>query len=104
MEKLIAYQNAIKAILTPFTEWTDLDPRTETLCVFDDNTGNYVVVQTGWEDGIRFYQPMVHVRLGDDRVFVLWNATDVDVERLLLEAGIPYANLVLKDEEPIQAS
>lgn len=88
MEKLTQYLSAVKAVLSPLIAWTDLDPRIETLCIFDDTTHNYVVVQTGWEDGERFYHPLIHLRIADERVKILWNTTNLALDHLLLEAGI----------------
>jgi hypothetical protein len=96
----VDYRTAVKAALRPFSSYTSLDLHTETVTMFDDATANYAVVQLGWEDGDRILLPLVHIRIRDEKVVVEINATDAEIDDLLLQAGIPYSALVLDQEEP----
>lgn len=96
----VDYREAVKQALRPFGDYKSLDPRSETVVLFDDHSAHYAVILLGWENGERIYEPLVHVRIHDGRVVVEINTTDDDIDRLLLEAGIPYSALVLNQEEP----
>jgi hypothetical protein len=95
------YAAAIKQELTFYGGRRGLEPRTETVCVFDDTTQNYMLVLLTWENGERISLPMVHIRIKNGKVVIEQNTTDIELDRLLLEAGVPYADLVLGEEAPV---
>lgn len=97
------YRDAVKTALRPFGTYTSLEPHMETVTLFDDTTGNYAVAQLGWEHGDRVLLPLVHLRIRDGKVVVEINATDIEIDDLLLQAGVPYQDLILDQEEPASA-
>lgn len=100
----VDYRPIVRQALHPFGDRSHLDLRAETLRLFDDASGCYAVADLIWQDGERLLQPLVLVRVRGDKVVVEINTTDADLDRLLLEAGVPYSNLVLDEEEPAPQS
>lgn len=96
----VDYRPAVRTALYPFGERSHLDPRVETVRLFDDDSGMYAVADLEWYDGERRLQPLVVVRVREGKVFVDVNTTDEELDRLLLAAGVAYGDLVLDEEEP----
>jgi hypothetical protein len=92
------YRSAVRQALHAFGERTHLDPGTETVRLFDDDSGAYAVADLMWEEGERQLQPLVVVRVREGKVIVDINTTDQEVELMLLAAGVAYTDLVLDEQ------
>ncbi len=98
-ESLTVAQCAARAVITAFGTWSTLDPRTETVVIADDQSGNYLVVLAGWDGDDPVYHPLVHLRVRGTQVVVLHNATDEEIDRLLLQEGVSYHDIILTPEQ-----
>ena len=96
----VEHAKAVKEILSFYGSRRGLEPETETVCVFDDTSHNYLLIFLSWDDGVRVSQTMVHIRIKNGKIIFEHDMTDLEIDRQLLEAGIPFADLVLHEEAP----
>jgi hypothetical protein len=101
---LTPYQTAARSVVAEFGTWNLLGAQAETLVVLDDASGNYLAVIAGWDDDEPVYHPLVHLRVRGNQVIVVHNATDEEIDRLLLEAGVAYQDIAITKEQEQQSA
>jgi hypothetical protein len=104
METTSTYALLIKQALAFYGGRKGLVPGEETVCVFDDTTQNYMLVFLTWENGVRDSHTMIHIRIKDGKVVFVRDTTDLEIDRELLEAGVPFADIILHEEAPNASS
>lgn len=67
---------------------------------FDDEHGNYVLLQAGWRGDDYLQGAVIHVQLIDNKVFVQYDGTGYGVANELVDAGIPKSAIVLGFRHP----
>ena len=64
--------------------------------VFDREHDHYQLLDIGWDaSGKRVFQPIVHVDLIDEKVWIQENMTDSDIAKVFVEEGIHPLTIVL---------
>ena len=64
--------------------------------VFDREHDHYQLLDMGWDtSGKRVFQPIVHVDLIDEKVWIQENMTDSDIAKVFVEEGIHPSTIVL---------
>lgn len=95
MDKLSNYRGIIKRVLSRHAEQPPSVGEVVTAPVFDDDSGNYLVVDMGWDLTGRVHSAALHVRLQGGKVWVEIDGTERGVAEELIEAGIPKEDIVL---------
>jgi hypothetical protein len=90
-----SYAQIIKQIILQHAEYMPSEGQIETVPLFDDTHGNYLLLDFGWNRLGRVHAVPLHLRLYGGKVWVERNNTDDDVVASLLEAGIPQEDIVL---------
>lgn len=76
------------------------DPKIRTLIVSDDETGNYLLMDEGWQGYKRPHHVWVHLETRDGKFYVHEEGTEEGVATHLLNAGVPKERIVLTLDAP----
>jgi hypothetical protein len=66
-----------------------------TLSVFDDVTGNYLLMDEGWEGEKRVHRIWAHVELRDNKFWIHEDLTEEGIVTSLLSHGVSQQRIVL---------
>ncbi len=73
----------------------------QTVPILDTERDRYQLLDIGWDEaGQRVFQPMIHVDILNGKVWIQENATDLDIAKQLVAAGVPPADIVLGLHSP----
>lgn len=98
MERL-NYTEAIEKILNSFCDMV-VQEGTEVKIIRDLESGNYLVILAGWNDGSRVYGISVHIELKNDKIWIQQDRTDTGIAQELVELGVPKTDIVLAFKSP----
>ena len=98
MERL-NYTEAIEKILNSFCDMV-VREGTEVKIIRDGESGNYLVILAGWNDGSRVYGISVHIELKNDKIWIQQDTTDTGIAQELVEFGVPKTDIVLAFKSP----
>ena len=98
MERL-NYTEAIGKILNSFCDMV-VREGTEVKIIRDRESGNYLVILAGWNDGSRVYGISVHIELKNDKIWIQQDRTDTGIAQELVEFGVPKTDIVLAFKSP----
>ena len=76
MEKIVQYQEIIKAILKAYIASMQSNLEEEVYLVEDPIQMNYLIYHNAWKDGSRSYGCILHVRIKKEKVYVEYDGTD----------------------------
>lgn len=68
--------------------------------LFDDERGQYLVLDIGWKDDIYLHTTPIHLSLMGDKIWIQYDDTEEGVAIDLMAAGIPKENIVLGFRHP----
>jgi hypothetical protein len=102
MDKLTRYRDLIKRYLSDLAALVNRDPKAgvETSCVFDEDRGHYLLINTGWARGRRIRGATLYVRLKNGKVWIEEDWTEEGIGNFLVEAGVPKEDIVLAFQAP----
>ena len=102
MDTLTRYRDTVKRVLSAWVEYIRQagTPGIETEVVFDDERGQYLVVETGWADRRRVRNEYIHVRIKDGKVWIEEDGTEEGVANELVKTGVPKEDIVLAFHPP----
>ena len=70
--------------------------------IIDENTGNYILLRSGWKQTSRFYAVLIHIEVKESgMVWLHEDRTDYIIADMLLEGGIAKSEIVLGFHPPI---
>ena len=76
------------------------DPKTRTLTVFDDDTGNYLLMDEGWHGYRRLHHVWAHIEAKDGKFYIHEDGNEEGFANRLLDAGVPKERIVLAMDAP----
>lgn len=68
--------------------------------VFDTERDYYQVVHVGWHNQRWIYGCSMHLDIKDGKVWIQHNATELEIDKQLVELGIPKEDIVLGFHPP----
>ncbi len=96
MDRIENYRQILQQVVKRHAQFQPANGQIETHAVCDIENGDYMVVDSGWnEKGRRIYDVVLHFRLQDGIVHVERDNTDAEVVRELLDAGIGKDDIIL---------
>lgn len=100
MEKLEKYREAIKEVISEYGQYKlDLeDVRTE--LIFHVEGDNYLLFRVGWHKRRRIYGCIMHLDIIDEKIWIQYNGTEVDLAEELVVLGVPKHDIVLGFHSP----
>ncbi len=101
-KKLAEYHCLIQKILKKYEEILNRrpPPDLETVAIFDEKNGHYLLHSMGWQDKRRVWNTIVYVRLHDGKFWIEEDGLEQGVATDLLEAGVPKEDIVLAFHHP----
>lgn len=102
MDKIETYRQLIRRLIKRHTELGRQHPTPgiDTEMVFDDEHGQYLLLQTGWFKRERWSGPTLYLRLRDGKIWVEEDWLEEGITDELLAAGVPAADIVLAFHQP----
>jgi hypothetical protein len=102
MDKLSRYREVIKQIVSEHTDLMRRHPveGLETICILDEQSDQYLLLNVGWENGKRARYTTLHVRIHNGKVWIEEDWTEEGIARSLVEAGVPKEDIVLAFNPP----
>jgi len=101
VDKLERYRIIIKRVITQHASLMKSQPLPgeEVVCLFDEDTDNYLLLRLGWVRSKRLYSATLHLRIYNDRVRVEQDWTE-DAVAELVAAGVAREDLLLAFNPP----
>lgn len=62
--------------------------------IVDQQGTHFLVVTEGWERNTHIHHILVHLMIRDDKIYIINNATERDLEEELLEHGVQHSEIV----------
>ena len=72
----------------------------ETLCVFDDDRGHYLLIKTGWSPDRRARGATLFLRVKDGKIWIEEDWTEEGLAPELVQAGVRPEDIVLAFKAP----
>ena len=90
------YRQILQKIVKRHARFQPANGEIETHAVIDTENGDYLVVDSGWnEKGRQIYDVVLHFRLQNGTVHIERNNTDAEIVQELLESGIEKDDVIL---------
>jgi hypothetical protein len=68
--------------------------------VFDQQAGQFLLIDEGWQGYRRIHTVWAHVEIQNDKIWIHEDGTEEGIANLLVQAGIPKDRIVLAFHAP----
>jgi hypothetical protein len=72
----------------------------EVQLICDTTHDHYQVLDIGWSGYDRIYNPVMHLDIKNEKIWIQRNMTDIQIAEELVEMGIPREDIVLGLQAP----
>jgi hypothetical protein len=94
--KMAEYRRIVTVILLELSQPQTIGGEIQTIPVFDEVRHHYQFLDIGWDvSRRRVFQPIVHVDLIDEKVWIQENVTDSDLAEAFAREGIERSCIIL---------
>ena len=100
MAKLEEYKNYIQQILTKYASYKPSYGDVEVETIFDTERNHYQIVHVGWDNKSRVYGCSIHIDIINEKIWIQWNGTEVDIADELVQMGVPKQDIVIGFHSP----
>jgi XisI protein len=101
MDTQLKYRDIIKSILQSHANYRAEFPDGYTSqTLFDDERGQYLVLDIGWNGDNYLHTTPIHLSLINDKIWIQCDDTEEGVSTDLVEAGVPKKDIVLGFRHP----
>lgn len=101
MDARLRYQSIIKSVLQNHTDYRAALPDGYTSqSVFDDERGQYLVLDMGWNGDCYLHSTPIHISLVGEKVWVQYDDTEEGVATDLMQARVSREDIVLGFRHP----
>ena len=76
VDKLETYRQIIIAIISKHAEYKPSHGKIEPLSICDQNSDNYLLMDTGWDQTGRVHAVVFHLRIIDNKICIEWDGTE----------------------------
>ncbi|MBD2629859.1 element excision factor XisI family protein [Trichormus variabilis] len=76
MDKLEKYRQIIVSIVEKHAKYKPSHGRIEALSICDQESDNYLLMDTGWDKTGRVHAVVFHVRIIDSKIYIEWDGTE----------------------------
>ena len=95
MDKLDAYRQALKQILTEHAQISATTDTVKAQLIFDEERDHYQLNYVGWQGHKRVFGPVMHFDIQDGKVWIQYNGTEDTIAERLVDMGIPAKDIVV---------
>ncbi len=100
MGKLDEYRQYIQEMLGKYASYKPAYGEVEVETIFDTVRDHYQIVYIGWENKRRVYGCSIHIDIKNEKIWIQWNATEIDIADELVEMGVPKQDIVVGFHSP----
>lgn len=101
MDTRLEYQSIIKSVLQNHADYRATLPDGYTSqIIFDDERGQYLVLDMGWNGDKYLHSTPIHISLIGDKVWIQYDDTEEGVATNLMAAGVSKEDIVLGFRHP----
>lgn len=101
MDTRLEYQNLIKSVLQNHAEYrATLNDGYSSQLIFDDERGQYLILDMGWNGDRYLHATPIHISLIGDKVWIQYDDTEEGVATDLMAAGVSKEDIVLGFRHP----
>ncbi|MES1024418.1 XisI protein [Gloeocapsa sp. BRSZ] len=101
MDTRLRYQSIIKGVLQNHAAHRATLPDGYTSqIVFDDERGQYLILDLGWNGDKYLHATPIHISLSGDKVWIQYDDTEEGIATDLMKAGISQEDIVLGFRHP----
>ena len=100
MANLDLYRQHIQNLLSKHASlvW---DERIQAQTIFDIDRDHYQLIYVGWRNQRRVYDPVLHLDIMDNKIWIQQDGTEVGIANELVELGVPNEDIVLGFDPPM---
>jgi XisI protein len=95
MDQLTKYQEIIKKIMQNHGQYIPSHGKIEPLLICDQNSDNYLLLDTGWDNTGRVHNIVFHLRIKENKIWIEWDGTEKGIYYELLESGVNQDDIIL---------
>jgi hypothetical protein len=101
MDARLRYQKIIKNVLKNHADYrSELSDGYTSQLVFDDERGQYLVLDMGWNGDRYLHATPIHISLIGDKVWVQYDETEEGAATDLMQGGVVRENIILGFRHP----
>jgi hypothetical protein len=94
MDTLNQYREIVQDILGEYSKRRSTDA-IDSQCNFDLQRDHYQIVNVGWENDHRVYGCVLHLDIKNNKIWLQYNGTEIDIAQELCHRGVPKSDIVL---------
>jgi hypothetical protein len=95
MDKIAKYREIVQSLLLPYAAHRYANADVENEAVFDREHDHYLIMQVGWQEGIRrIHGCLLHLDIIGDKIWIQRDGTEDGIVYALEKAGIPKSDIV----------
>ncbi len=102
MDKLERYREYVQEFLVTQGSYKPSYGDVEVEQVFDTVRDHYQIVHVGWETDQRVYSCSIHIDIKNEKIWIQWNNTEIDIASELVAMGVPKQNIVIGFHSPFK--
>jgi hypothetical protein len=91
MGKLEKYREYIQQLLTKYGSYKPS---------YGDVREHYQLVNVGWENKRRVYGCSIHIDIKNEKIWIQWNGTEINIAEELVLMGVPKQDIVIGFHSP----
>lgn len=100
MDKLNLYRERVKTILDEYAQHKYSYGNIDIEKIFDNERDHYQIISIGWNDQKRVYNPIMHLDIKNEKIWIQENITEVDIATELIDMGVPKSDIVIGFHTP----
>jgi hypothetical protein len=101
MDTQLKYREIIKSVLQKHANYlTAIPDGYQSQVLFDDERGQYLVLDIGWSGDRYLHATPIHLSLVNSKIWVQYDDTEEGIAGDLMEAGVPKDDIVLGFRHP----
>jgi len=95
MDKLDKYRQIIVSVVKKHAQYKPSHGQIEALYICDQESDNYLLMDTGWDKTGRVHAVVFHLRIIDGKIYIEWDGTERGITGELLELGVGKDDIIL---------
>lgn len=100
MDRVSFYRQIIPKVLSYYLENPDSFGEVRTSFVISQDQNHFLLIDEGWQDGIRAYGVLVHAEIYNNKIYIQRDGTEEGITDDLLREGVQSAEIVLAFHPP----
>ena len=100
MDKVTNFQECLKKALQEYAESIPKNKGYTYQTIFDTEGQHYLILEIGWENGVRIHRVLLHFDIIDEKIWVQENRTEEEFEEYFEEFAIQEEDIFIGYLQP----